>query len=296
MKNLIFFGLCALLIIIASSCSDSEDSTPPAIVPDSPGRPFALKVPVNYDVDTPTPLVVLLHGYGSDADEALTYFQMRTAADEFGFLLASPNGATNLSNARYWNATDACCGFNVSSVSDDVAYLTSVINNVETSHNVDSNQIFIIGHSNGGFMAHRMACDLSNKIAAIVSLAGASWNDPSRCVPAEPVSILQVHGDLDDTVFFEGGGNLGNLYPSARNTVTNWATKNNCTGALLDSGINIDLEIDIAGSETRVERFTNCPDNGEVELWTILGGSHVPGFNTDWPVFIWAFLSTHPNT
>ena len=284
---------------VLTSCGGSEDSTAPVIVADNPdtpnpGRPFTLRVPASYNADTPTPLVVLLHGYSSDADEALAYFQLPAAAENFGFLLAVPNGVTDLSNARYWNATDACCAFNVSSASDDVAYLAWLINDVETSHNVDPNQIFIVGHSNGGFMAHRMACDLSSKIAAIVSLAGASWNDPARCAPTEPVSILQVHGDLDNTVFFEGGGNLSNLYPSARSTVISWANTNNCTGTLVDSGFNIDLDINISGSETRVERFTDCPDNGGVELWTIQGGSHAPEFNDDWPVFIWAFLSTHP--
>src|SRR5258706_3929439 len=82
-----------------------------------------------------------------------------------------------------------------------------------------------MGHSNGGFMSHRLACD-APRIAAIVSLAGAVWNDPSKCKPAGPVSILEVHGNADLTINYNGGQKKGYTYPPAHTTVATWAGKN----------------------------------------------------------------------
>jgi pimeloyl-ACP methyl ester carboxylesterase len=73
---------------------------------------------------------------------------------------------------RFWSATDACCNLDGLAV-DDVAYLRAVIRDVSARHAVDPRRVFIVGHSNGGFMAHRMACEASDLVAAVVSLAGA---------------------------------------------------------------------------------------------------------------------------
>ena len=41
-------------------------------------------------------------------------------------------------------------------------------------------------------MAYRMACESADLIAGIVSLAGATFLDPARCVPSQPVNILHI--------------------------------------------------------------------------------------------------------
>ena len=143
-------------------------------------------------------------------------------------------------------------------------------------------------------MSHRMACDRSSRIAAVVSLAGMPWSDPHLCQTQEPVSVLQVHGDLDSVVLYSGGFIGTNSYPSAVDTVSDWATRNGCAGTLVDTAMNLNLDVSLAGDETRVQSFSNCPAAGETELWTVLGGSHGPDFDDTWPDFIWGFLSSHP--
>ena len=80
-----------------------------------------------------------------------------------------------------------------------------MIDDISTRYNVDPKRIFIVGHSNGAFMSHRLACDLSDRIAAIASLAGAAWNDASKCNPSSQVSVLDVHGDADTVINYGGG-------------------------------------------------------------------------------------------
>ncbi len=149
------------------------------------------------------PLVVLLHGLGSSGATMEEYFQLQPLAESKGFLLALPDGTKHADGARFWNATDACCGFG--STVDDVAYLGSVIDEVEGARNVDRSRVYVMGHSNGGFMSYRMACDVADRVAAIASVAGATWADPSKCTPSEPVSVLQVHGTADEGIRYDGG-------------------------------------------------------------------------------------------
>jgi polyhydroxybutyrate depolymerase len=145
-------------------------------------------------------------------------------------------------------------------------------------------------------MAHRMACEAADELAAIVSLAGMTWKDPSRCKPQGPVSVLQVHGDADDIIQYGGGlfatGHDLGQYPSAPDTVAQWAALNGCTGARADTGMRLDIDQGLPGSETRVERYAGCPQ-GAVELWTIAGGGHTPQLTADWPALLYGFLSAH---
>ncbi|MGH9024428.1 MAG: alpha/beta hydrolase family esterase, partial [Acidimicrobiia bacterium] len=255
-------------------------------------RPYGFKIPDGYDGKTPVPLVLLLHGYTSNGEEQDAYFKLGELADQENFFLAYPDGTVDPGGNRFWNATDACCDFFRSGV-DDAGYLATVIDDIVGSYNVDQSRIFAVGHSNGGFMSHRFACDTAGRVAAIVSLAGMQWSDASRCQPSAPVSVLQVHGSDDSTISYDGGATPGGTYPGARETLATWAGKNGCTGQLAGSGERLDLEGQIPGPETSVERYSGCGETA-VELWTIEGGSHIPAFNDSWAKSIWRFLDSHP--
>jgi polyhydroxybutyrate depolymerase len=254
-------------------------------------RPYTLRVPAGADGGV-LPLVVLLHGYGATGAIQTAYFGFATQADRSGFLLVAPDGTVDAAGKRFWNATDACCNFLQVPV-DDVAYVRAIIDDVSAKQRVDEKRIFIVGHSNGGFMTHRLACELAPRVAAVASFAGAGWKDASRCQPAGPVSVLQIHGTMDETVDFLGGAFQGASFPSAVETQTAWATRNGCGATRAPAG-TLDLVSNLAGDETTRERFPGCT-KGDVELWTIAGGTHIPSFNTaTWSGAIWEFLSTHP--
>ena len=256
-------------------------------------RPFKLKVPSGYDAAKPTPLLILLHGYSASGFLQDAYFNLAPVADAKTFLYAYADGTLDKEKKRYWNATDACCDFDKVPV-DDVAYVGAIIDDVAAHYNVDAKRVFVVGHSNGGFMAHRLACDIAPRIAAIVSLAGAQWKDATLCKPSEPVSILQVHGDKDDTIHYEGGQTQSAVYPSAHDTVATWAAKNGCKGALVPDATTLDLDTNVAGNETHEEHYDGCPASGAVELWTLQGSNHVPSFSAAWGPSIYEFLSAHP--
>ncbi|AKT39340.1 uncharacterized protein CMC5_034870 [Chondromyces crocatus] len=255
-------------------------------------RPVDVFVPSGYQEDTPAPLVILLHGFTASGGLQELYFQFRPLAEAHGFLYAHPDGTTDPDGSRFWNATDACCNFHGSTV-DDSAYLRELVEEIQAHYAVDPKRIYFVGHSNGGFMSYRMACDHADLVAAVVSLAGAMVSMPSQCAATEPVSVLQIHGTDDDTVKYEGDTFAGIAYPSALASVEHWAELGGCD-ASPTSGEPLDLEADIGGAETTTQTFGGCASGVNAALWSIQGGSHLPSFTSAFGTGVFDFLLSHP--
>lgn len=257
-------------------------------------RPYRFQIPSTYDPARPTPLVILLHGYSINGVLQDLYFGFSAFAELHTLLYVYPDGTLDRGGNRFWDATDACCG-DVGTV-DDVGWLAAVIDDMSAKWNVDPKRIFVTGHSNGGFMAHRLACDLAPRVAAIVSLAGVNWRDQSRCRPTEPVAVLQVHGDADTDVQYDGGtsGGTGALYPSALESIRGWAMRDGCRATADGSAPPLDLDVSIPGAETSVLRWTGCRPGGAAELWTIRGAGHLPALRPSWSETIYGFMAGHP--
>ncbi len=258
------------------------------------GRPALLHVPPGYDPNTPAPLVILLHGYSVSAAIQEAYFALTPLSDQYGFLYLMPDGTLNPQSNRFWNATDACCNFFGSSV-DDSIYVLHLIEATEALFNVDAGRVYLVGHSNGGFMAYRAACDHADRIAALVSLAGATFQNPASCAPSEPVHTLQIHGTSDGSIFYDGGLLFGRGYPGAVRTTELWAGYDGCSAVPDTSLPSLDLDSSIAGAETTVARYASeCSAGGSAELWTIHAGSHIPPLTPAFRELVVQYLLQHP--
>jgi polyhydroxybutyrate depolymerase len=257
-------------------------------------RPVTVHVPPGYAAGVAAPLVILLHGYGASGSLQDLYFGLTAISDERGFLYVHPDGLVDADDKRYWNASDACCDFAPTGV-DDSTYISTLITQIKARYTVDPKRVFLIGHSNGGFMSYRMACDYSDQIAAVVSLAGAMPADVAKCASATPVSVLQVHGTADATIAYDGGKIAGHAYPSARTTVSDWATINGCSATADTSAPPLDVDSKLAGSETTVTKYgSGCKPGGHAELWTIEGGAHIPSLSKTFAPSVVDFLFAHP--
>ncbi len=257
-------------------------------------RPYSEFVPSSYSSNSPAPLVVLLHGYGSSGKQQESYMNFTAVAEQRGFILAYPDGTVDATGKQFWNATEVCCNFFLDV--DDDAYLVSILNEMESKYSIDRKRIYFVGHSNGGFMSYRMACKHSDRIAAIASLAGATFLNSSDCAAKDPVSVLQVHGTSDATILYNGGAILGKQYPSATASATQWATTNRCSNNATPRADKLDLVTTIAGSETSITSWNNCRNGTEVELWTLDQGAHVPALSTTFASKVYDFLASHPKS
>ncbi len=255
-------------------------------------RPFTLRVPPGVDPATPAPLLVLLHGYGVTGAIQEAYLKLSPVTDAHGMLLAVLDGTTNALGKQFWNATDACCG--PRSKVDDAAYVTAVIADVKARHAVDPKQVYLMGHSNGGFMSYRMACDHADEIAAIASIAGATFADPARCTPTEPVAVLEVHGTADKTIAYDGGTIGGVAYPGARTTVKTWARYDGCAPVADRRAPRTRTIVENLPPATVTTYDRGCDPNGGAELWTQPDGPHIPPFTQTFSEQAVSFLLAHP--
>jgi polyhydroxybutyrate depolymerase len=222
------------------------------------------------------------------------YMGFSKIANDYGFFLVAPDGNKEPGGDenRFWNASPACCDFFRTAV-DDSAYISDIIKTMKSEYKIDNNRVYLIGHSNGGFMSYRAAYDHSDTIAAIASLAGANHIE-EREAPASPVHVLQIHGTKDATIAYEGSQIQENYYPSALESVQRWASYNGCSAEGSERELR-DLVATLQGHESRVTLFDKgCKQGGSAELWTITEGSHVPMLSGSFASQVVEWLYAHP--
>jgi polyhydroxybutyrate depolymerase len=152
-------------------------------------------------------LVIDLHGAhtGGFLEEVATRFDAQ--ADRYGWIVAYPEGV-----ADGWEPYGCCHHAGV----DDVAFIAGLIDRLEASDRVDPDRVYVTGLSRGGMMAHRLACQLSTRLAAIGPVAGNMADENGRagsvdCRPERPISVLAIHGSADSEVPIVGGGRFAPL-------------------------------------------------------------------------------------
>jgi polyhydroxybutyrate depolymerase len=245
---------------VSASAPPARDLPAGSIVPEVVARSAA-----------PAPFVVLLHGYGGSGASIARHFGFATLAAQKRFIFIAPDGEPDAHNARFWAAGAACCDFG-GKKPDHLGSLRKILDAARANPKVDPARVFVVGFSNGGFMAHRLACEVEG-IRGIVSVAGAVSFDAASCKHAAEV-IIQVHGDADPVVRYEGGRVLGKTsveaHPGALAGITSWAKRRGCD-APAASGKPFDLDPELPGAETTPLTFACAPGT---ELLRVANGEH----------------------
>jgi polyhydroxybutyrate depolymerase len=259
----------------------------------SKDRPYRIVLPEISMSTASYPVIIYLHGYTSSSLAVEKLIGLTSAAKSKGFISIFPEGTIDALGATFWNATPACCNFFDSTVNDS-EYLRNLIDEISAMYPIDKQRIYLAGHSNGGFMANRMACEHSDQIAGIVSVAGAIFSDVRECKAKQPVSVLQVHGVQDSVITYESGNLNGQQYPSANQTVKSWAKINGCKVGPIKSKKNLGIEKSSKNLETSVLTFSKCKSGTAVQLWSMSGVGHTPKFNETFSQKALQFLLDHP--
>lgn len=193
--------------------------------------------------DAPAPLVIALHGGGSHARNLMQRSSLSTLASKEGFVVVFPQGVAAVGSLfRTWNA-GVCCGPAVKKNIDDIGFVRSVITQMVTEHDIDPERIYVTGFSNGGLLAYRLACELSDVITAISPVAAVMTNT-GTCVPASKVAVIAFHGRKDKRVKYAGDASTGRIKKtdtmdrdstrrprlSVAQSVQFWADLNSCSG------------------------------------------------------------------
>ena len=267
--------------------------------------------PENYAQKKEWPLVVLLHAYKVGGGFQEAYFGLGSQIKKEGFVLLVPGSTKDSKGQRFWNATDYCCNHFDSPV-DDVSYLHDLILKTKSLYKIDPQRVYLIGHSNGAFMAQRLMCDYSELFSAVVSLSGAGTRLDSQCALKSPVSFLEIHS-LNDAIVPYAGMNEDTLrerlkkkplYPYANDPLkVRYAStpdhfrfiaqKNGCDPGSLTHEAPKKYAHFTFEKETEPLHFTRCKNQTETALWTLKKGGHVPLLNHRFRSAMLEFLFSH---
>jgi len=283
--GILWIGLVGLV-----ACGGSPAAAPshPSPTPTQTGhvtaagvdRSYVLFRPHSLGSSKPAPLVIALHGYGQSTTglDAMTNFG--DLAKKIGFILVYPQGIDNS-----WNA-GSCCGQNSN---NDVAFIKALIDKLVSTEHVDPKRVFATGMSNGGFMAQRLGCELSDHITAVASVSGSLVTE--SCNPSRAISILEMHGIEDVYVPYQGGMSPGlGSFPPTMSVMKRWVSIDGCATAPAVS----------QSGKTTTYTWTQCRDGTSVVLNTVAEAGHrwfSPALNPEQPDatgVIWDFFSHSP--
>jgi len=255
-------------------------------------REFHVYLPSNYSEDNEAfPVLLSLHGGGDYAEFNMQYTNFSANAESNSFIAIFPQG--------YFYGDKATTGWNTEAEGvDDVIFIEKIIDWIGATHNVKRKEVYVAGFSNGGFMAYHLACNLSEKIAAIASVSGLmGHNSFETCSPYHPMPIMHIHGQRDDVIPLSGSSYFAPLEGNqvSPGVVSLWQDFNECQSFVQENllgngGLNVGFK----------SKHTSCLNDTEI-IYTILsdqnhewfGGSKADRDSFDSTKAIWNFLSKY---
>jgi polyhydroxybutyrate depolymerase len=260
-------------------------------------RSWQLFVPPTYDAKTKHALVLDFHGSGGSPQGQSRNSDFIKLAGEKVFLVVNPAGKyiRDAKSGASWNVDLDRKGV------DDVRFVRELIAHLRAKYSIDPQRIYSTGFSGGARMSSRLACDLSDVIAAVGPVGGIRF--PEKCTPARAVAVIAFHGEQDEVNHFEHRSDSPAYWPiGVKDATSSWAKQNGCDASARQQSL-----------AAKVTKFTyeNCTPGADVVLITLKHGRHTwpgsPAAREDATErsngstaeisateFIWQFFATHP--
>ena len=273
MKRTTFFAiniLCLSFIacIKKENAPNTEYRISSSITVDGRTRTYIINLPPNYYEAADFSLVIGLHGGGGSGEQFETSSTLTDKANISKFIVVYPDGVqgSGLLKARTWNA-GGCCDDAVDNNINDVKFISELIDKLLSEYKINPKKVYATGHSNGGMLSYRLACELSNKIAAIAPNA-STMVVTQPCNPGRPVPILHMHSVLDQNVPYKGGVGSGvsrHYNPPIDSVMNVWQLKNQClqpAKAIVDN------------YNYKLTSWFDCTNNVSVHYYLTKDGGH----------------------
>lgn len=259
---LVILGLLILAASVIGVLYVRANVTNGQIVSSGQDRSYLLFVPTTYDPATPTPLVISIHGFVEWPAHQMQISHWNDLAQEYGFLVVYPEGT---GFPRRWQASGQADGSTDPMV--DVLFISDLIDELARQYNVDPARVYANGLSNGGGMSFLLGCVLSDRIAAIGSVAGAYLYPLDEYSPSRPVPMIAFHGTADPIVPYLGGPSRHAEVPLP--VIPDWIAAR----AKLNGCDEPPAELPASGEASGI-RYPGCDQGADVVFYTIDGGGH----------------------
>jgi len=256
---------------ILTGCDKSPKSSPidkiyhlnESITVDGLVRNYLLNLPPGYYESSDLPLVIAMHGGGGSPSQFENSNLLTEKSKASGFIVVYPEGTGAI---KTWNA-GACCGSAVSNQINDVNFISQLIDKLISTYKINPKKVYATGHSNGGMMCYRLACELSNKIAAIAPNA-STMMVTSVCNPARAMPVLHMHSKLDQSVIYTGGvgSGISGVYCAPIDSVLNvFSLKNNCTNP---------SQVIFSNGLYTFKKWSSCTNDVTIQYYLTNDGGH----------------------
>ena len=191
--------LCLLAVFLTNFELQAQET----FTHDGIERTYLLDVPEN--LAPGSPLVFVLHGYTSSAQNIRAYSGWSEISDSEGVVVCYPQGTLDFFSTTHWNANLGV------SETDDHGFLVALAEYLQEEYQLSPECTFSCGMSNGGFMSYSLACNEWETFKAIGSVTGSmSESDFLTCNPSTVVPVIHLHGTEDSVVDYEDG--VGNNF------------------------------------------------------------------------------------
>lgn len=253
--SIVLFSLMAL-----TGSGFSQTNIIDSIYYDGVWRNYRLHLPPAFTPQSDLPVIINMHGLGSNALEQEVYSGMDCVADTADFAVCYPNGLN-----ESWNV--------IGDTIDDIGFIDSLIGHLHVNYNFNLQRVYATGMSNGAFMTYLLACELTHRFAAVAGVAGTNTvPNQAFCNASKKIPVLHIHGT--DDVLVPYGGSFG-IVP-VDNHLAFWATHNGCD--LVTDTVKIPNTNSFDQSTAERIDWLNCDGNTEVILYRVINGGHTwPG-------------------
>jgi polyhydroxybutyrate depolymerase len=271
--------LAILVLALAASIAraDSPRDVRGVIHVGSRDRTYRVHVP---RAGKQMPLVIALHGGSWQGPKMELVSELDATANRRGFLVVYPDSIPSTNPVeRQWADGRGTTKADQEGV-DDVAFIAALIDKLSTEYSIDASRIYATGISNGGFMSEKLACELSDRIAAIAPVAATiAQAEQPKCKPAHPMPVFHIHGTADPLVPYTGGevhGGSGGKILSVADTIKMWVAFDGCDPTPVKTDVPDRAPGD--GMRTHREVYRRCSGGADVVLYTVENGGHTwPG-------------------
>jgi polyhydroxybutyrate depolymerase len=259
------------LLLIFTGCNKAPKAPPvdkiyrfnETITVDGLVRNYILNLPPGYYESSGFSLVIALHGGGGSASQFESSSFLTDKANTSGFIIVYPEGTGAI---KTWNA-GSCCGSAVTNQINDVKFISQLIDKLIATYKINPKNVYATGHSNGGMMCYRLACELSNKIAAIAANS-STMVVTSACNPARAIPVLHMHSKLDQNVVYTGGVGIGisGVYCPPVDSVLNiFSLKDMCTNP---------SQVIFSSNLYTFKKWSSCTNNLSIQYYLTNDGGH----------------------
>lgn len=258
-------------------------------------RSYILHIPPGITSSQAVPLVLVFHGIGLDGNEMIRISGFNAQSDLSGFIVVYPDGT---GDKKSWNGGH-CCGKAALKQVDDVGFVHALIDELSTIVTFDPQRVYATGFSNGAIMVYRLACELSDQIAAIGPVSATQVKeDLLACQPTRPVPVIHFHGTDDRLNPYQGGiSQAGTQFTSVDEAIQFWVGHDGCPGQVLETESGTIIH----------DLYAPCAQDSAVELYTVVGGEHAwpggesvsaqigePTTEISATALMWEFFINHP--